>query len=75
MRFLYAFNGGELAPVCGADGEPLMLDASIMSDERVAGWAYTGSMVGITCVDTWDKTVCATFRSFVYEDLQPEGAR
>lgn len=40
-----------------------------MSDEHVEGWAYTGTMVGIACVDMWDKSVSAMFSHFAYEDL------
>lgn len=72
MRFSYAFDGADLQFVCGVDGNPLVLDASVMSDERVSGWSYTGSMVGVTCVDMWDKTARASFSSFAYEDLDPE---
>ena len=41
----------------------------LMSDEHVEGWAYTGTMVGIACVDMWDKSVSAMFSHFAYEDL------
>ena len=44
------------------------LPISLKSDEAVPGWAYTGTMVGVTCVDMWDKTARASFRHFVYED-------
>lgn len=70
LQFAYALgNDSAFVPVCGADGLPLVLDASIMSDEHVAGWAYTGTVVGLTCVDMWDKTARATFARFAYEDL------
>lgn len=70
LRFSYAFDGGETKPVLLSGGEPLVLDASAMSDERVSGWAYTGSMVGITCVDMADKTATAAFSHFAYEDVR-----
>ena len=69
LSFSYAFDDGAWQPVLAADGSPLVLDASAMSDELVKGWAYTGTMVGVTCVDMWDKTASATFAQFAYEDL------
>ena len=74
LRFSYSFEGGELMPVRGVDGGPLALDAATMSDERVAGWAYTGTMVGVTCVDMFDKTASATFARFAYKELPAHGA-
>ena len=71
LTFSYAFDGAALGPVRSEDGDPLALDASVLSDEHVAGWTYTGAMVGITCVDMFDKTACATFARFVYEDVVP----
>lgn len=69
LTFSYALDDGNWQPVVAADGAPLVLDASIMSDEHVAGWAYTGSMVGVTCVDMFDKTARATFLRFAYADV------
>ena len=69
LRLSYAFGDAALNPIAGAGGVPLVLDASRMSDECVSGWAYTGAMVGVTCVDMWDKTARATFARFVYEDV------
>ncbi|MGN0070241.1 MAG: family 43 glycosylhydrolase [Atopobiaceae bacterium] len=69
LRFLYAFDGGELVPVsCGA--EPLVLDASILSDEHQRGWAYTGAMVGLIAVDEFDRSFAARFRQFRYEERE-----
>ena len=73
LTFSYAFDNGAWQPVCGADGEPLVLDAGALSDERVAGWSYTGTMVGVTCVDMWDKTARAVFSRFAYEDVAATG--
>lgn len=64
----YAFDG-DAAQRITAGGVPLKLNATHMSDEHVEGWAYTGTMVGIACVDMWDKSVSATFSHFAYEDL------
>lgn len=69
MRFSYAFDGCEPSVVLSAVGEPLVLDASQLSDERIEGWAYTGQMVGVTCVDMWNHAAYARVSSFVYEDL------
>ncbi|AEB07773.1 Xylan 1,4-beta-xylosidase [Coriobacterium glomerans PW2] len=70
LRFAVSLDAGPEQAV-GASGAPLELDASCMSDERVAGWAYTGSMVGVACVDMFDKTAHARFASFSYEDIAP----
>ena len=69
LVFSYAFDEGEWHIVVGADGSPLTLDASIMSDEHVGFGAYTGTVVGLTCIDMWDKNAEATFTSFSYRDL------
>lgn len=69
LIFSYGFDEEATRPV-SLGGKELVLDASILSDEHVAGWAYTGAMVGITCVDMYDKTARATFGSFSYRDLE-----
>lgn len=69
LAFSCAFDGGEWQTVSGPDGDPLVLDASIMSDEHVGFGAYTGTVVGLTCVDMWDKSAEAAFASFSYRDL------
>ena len=74
LRLSCALGEGPLEPVTGADGEPLVLDASAMSDERVPGWTYTGQMVGVTCVDMFDKTAAALFCRFAYADVEPTRA-
>lgn len=68
LRLLWSVDGNNPSLLCGKSGEPYVLDASLMSDEAVSGWAYTGTMVGVTCVDMWDKTALACFKRFVYED-------
>ncbi|WP_334332205.1 MULTISPECIES: glycoside hydrolase family 43 protein [unclassified Companilactobacillus] len=40
------------------------IDASFMSDEGVDGWGFTGSTVGLTCIDTDLKNTKATFSYF-----------
>lgn len=73
LSFWYSLdNACEFVPV----GSPaLQLDASILSDEHVKGWAYTGAMVGLTCMDTFDRSAFATFRSFEYRDLEPNASQ
>lgn len=68
LGFSYAFDGGDVRTVCGASGEQLALDASAMSDECIDGWAYTGTMIGVTCIDMFDKTARAHVGRFIYED-------
>ena len=68
LVFSYAFDDGERQAVLDANGDALMLDASIMSDEHVGFGAYTGTVVGLICVDMWDKSATATFTAFAYRD-------
>ena len=69
LVFSYAFDDGDWQTVVGPQGDALVLDASIMCDEHVGFGAYTGTVVGLTCVDMWDKSAQATFASFSYRDL------
>lgn len=39
-------------------------DSAILSDEHTNGWAYTGTVAGITAVDTFNKDTEAVFLSF-----------
>lgn len=58
LQFYYSFDGVTyncIGPI---------LDASVLSDEHVAGWAYTGAVVGITAVDTFNKNMSAKFKFF-----------
>ena len=71
LRLTYALDGGEPVVLCSEPGGPVTLDASLMSDEAVPGWAYTGTMVGVTCVDMWDKTARARVARFAYKDVAP----
>lgn len=74
LTLSYALDGAALEPVRGQNGAPLVLDASTMSDEHVDGWAYTGTVVGMTCVDCFDKTARATFSRFFYADDEGDDA-
>ena len=62
LQFWYALDQGEFAPIGP------VLDASILSDEHAAGWAYTGAVVGITAVDNFNKDSEALFTEFYQED-------
>lgn len=66
MQFYYAVDNGlpeKIGPV---------LDASILSDEHAAGWAYTGAVVGITAVDNFNKDTAALFTEFYQADQEAE---
>lgn len=45
-----------------------MLDASILSDEHVFGWAYTGAVIAISAVDNFNKDTKAVFGEFYQEN-------
>lgn len=64
----YSFDNGQLEAVRTYDGQPCVFDVSCMSGEHVSGAGYTGTMVGITCVDMFDKSASACFTHFVYGD-------
>lgn len=68
MRFFYSFDGDSRRFVTDGAGAPLALDASVLSDEHVGFPAYTGMVVGLSCIDMWDKSSTATFGSFSYRD-------
>jgi len=63
LQFCYAYDDKEykaIGPV---------LDASILSDEHAAGWAYTGAVSGITVVDVFNKDTSAMFTWFREEKV------
>lgn len=72
LRFFYAFGGGELVPLMRG-AEPVALDASILSDEHQRGWAYTGAMVGLICVDEFGRSFSARFTHFSYRECGGAG--
>lgn len=45
-----------------------VLDMRILSDEHIKGWAYTGCVYGLTCVDYYLKTSQALFTSLSYKE-------
>lgn len=58
LQFYYSFddtNYKKIGPI---------LDISILSDEHVQGWTYTGAVVGICAVDTFNKDTKAVFTTF-----------
>lgn len=62
LQFYYSFdnqNFQKIGPV---------LDTSILSDEHADGWAYTGAVVGITAVDSFNKDTSAIF-SYFYQNV------
>lgn len=68
LQFYFAADQEEWEPI-GPE-----LDASILSDEHTAGWAYTGSVVGITAVDVFNKDTEALFTEFYQEDMEENGS-
>lgn len=50
-------------------------DSSILSDEHAEGWAYTGTVAGITAVDTFCKDTEAVFLSFEQREREDGGAQ
>lgn len=58
LQFYYAFDS------CDYHKIGPVLDTTILSDEHVQGWAYTGAVVGITTVDNFNKDIQAIFKDF-----------
>lgn len=58
LQFYYSFDEENYEKI-GPE-----LDSSILSDEHAAGWAYTGTVAGITAVDTFNKDTEAVFTRF-----------
>ena len=58
LRFFYSFDGNHYEQIGKTQ------DSSILSDEHVQGWAYTGTVAGITAVDTFNKDTGAIFLMF-----------
>lgn len=63
MQFFYALEKNDYQTI-GPE-----LDASILSDEHAAGWAYTGAVAGITAVDNFNKDTKAVFGEFYQRKL------
>lgn len=68
LQFYFAADQEEWEPIGP------VLDASILSDEHTAGWAYTGAVVGITAVDVFNKDTEALFTEFYQEDMEENGS-
>lgn len=58
LQFYYSFDEENYEAI----GQKL--DSTILSDEHADGWAYTGTVAGITAVDTFNKDTEAIFLSF-----------
>lgn len=63
MQFYYALDHGEYEKI------GVCQDVTILSDEHVQGWAYTGAVVGITAVDNFNKDTYALFTKFAQREL------
>lgn len=48
------------------------IDISFMSDEKVKGWGFTGTVTGITVIDTRLKSNYAVFHNFKLSDVSSE---
>lgn len=63
LQFYYSFDEENYEAI----GQKL--DSTILSDEHAGGWAYTGTVAGITAVDTFNKDTEAIFLSFEQKEL------
>lgn len=63
LQFYYSFDEENYKAI----GQKL--DSTILSDEHADGWAYTGTVAGITAVDTFNKDTEAIFLSFEQKEL------
>lgn len=63
LQFYYSFDEENYEAI----GQKL--DSTILSDEHADGWAYTGTVAGITAVDTFNKDTEAIFLSFEQKEL------
>jgi xylan 1,4-beta-xylosidase len=63
LRFYHSNDGKEWVPI----GDEL--DASILSDEYGAPWAFTGNFVGMACQDLTGSGKSADFDWFEYREL------
>lgn len=63
MQFFYALEKNDYQMIGP------QLDASMLSDEHAAGWAYTGAVIGITVVDNFNKDTKAVFGEFYQRKL------
>lgn len=67
LKFFYSFDGSCYKQI----GE--IQDSAVLSDEHVQGWAYTGTVAGITAVDTFNKDTEAVFLSFEQKEREGGG--
>lgn len=63
LQFYYSFDEENYEPIGP------VLDSAILSDEHADGWAYTGTVAGITAVDTFNRDTEAVFLSFEQKEL------
>lgn len=62
LQFYYSFDNRDYR-ILGPQ-----LDACILSDEHVEGWAYTGAVVGMTVIDLEGRGCYADFDYFLYRE-------
>ena len=63
LNFFYSIDGQEYTAIGAA------LDMKNISDERIEGNGFTGSMLGVNCSDLQGDGVFAEFLSFDYREL------
>jgi len=66
LIFSYSVNGMEFISL------GTVLDMKNISDERIEGNGFTGSMLGVNCCDVQGDGVYADFLSFDYREYGPE---
>ncbi len=64
LQFFYGKTDGDWTKI-----GPI-LDASILSDEHIAGWAFTGAFVGLACQDLTGSGLPADFEFFDYVEME-----
>jgi len=69
LQFFYGKTDGDWTKI-----GPI-LDASILSDEHIAGWAFTGAFVGLACQDLTGRGLPADFEFFDYAETEPATTR
>ena len=66
LSFLYSGDGEHFVPIGSS------LDMKNISDERIEGNGFTGSMLGVNCCDLQGDGVFADFLFFDYREIDPE---
>lgn len=66
LRFFYSVDGANFVPI------GMTLDMKNISDERIDGNGFTGSMLGVNCSDLQGDGVFADFLFFDYREIDAE---